>query len=246
MKKGPEHHLAAMRNWLLVDLPVTPYEKALNLQRSIVAARSSHNFELDVVLMLEHPPVFTLGRRGGRQNLKKPETELATSGISVIQVERGGDITYHAPGQLVVYALIDLKKRKQGVVDFVTDMEEVMIRTAKDWGVTAERNPANRGVWVGPAKLGSIGIAVRKGISFHGLAMNVNTDLKPFEWIHPCGLEGVSITSLRQILTREIPMGALRKNLADHMQTVFNIRLSPIQPVELIKMLGNQNHAPSA
>jgi len=174
------------RQCYCVDLPAVEYREAWDLQHSLVAARKNGIIDRDIVLFLEHHPVFTLGRRGGLDGLMVSESFLEKERITVVHVERGGDITFHGPGQLVVYPIIDLRAAGLGVADYVTALEEVMIRTAADFGVKAEQNPKNRGVWIGNNKLGSIGVAVRRGVSFHGLALNVNTSLTPFSWIHPC------------------------------------------------------------
>jgi len=187
-----------------------------------------------------HPPVFTLGRRGGLNNLTVSEAFLEKEGISVVQVERGGDITFHGPGQLVVYPIIDLRAARLGVVDYVTALEEVMIRTAVDWGIRAERNPKNRGVWVGDWKLGSIGVAIRRGVSFHGLAFNVNTSLMPFSWIHPCGLENTEMTSLMHELSREVSMNQVRNAARHHFEAVFGVELVAKNLSELLDLVERQ------
>ena len=203
--------------WLCVDLPLTDYEDALALQREIVAARRDRRLDRDVVLLLEHPPVFTLGRHGGRENLTATEAFLSRRGIRVVQIERGGNITYHGPGQLVVYPILDLNRLRLPVKDYVTGLERVMAASAADQGTAAVGDEKNRGIWVEGRKLGSIGITVRRGISFHGLALNVNTDLEPFTWIHPCGLHNVRMTSMRAELGREADMAAVRKSMVRHL-----------------------------
>ena len=213
------------RQWLCVDIPHIEYTEALNLQRATVAARNSSVIDTDVLLMLEHPPVFTVGRRGGQENLVVSGPFLEKSGISVVQTERGGNITYHGPGQLVVYPIIDLREAKLKVVDYVTRLEEVMIRTAADWGIRAERNALNRGVWVGRNKLGSIGIAIRHGVSFHGFSLNVNLSLEPFAWVNPCGLEGIGMTSMEQKLSNKVSMQQARVSLKRHLRAVFGVEL---------------------
>ncbi len=134
------------------------YEEALDLQRGIVAARKEKRLHDDIILFLEHPPVFTLGRNGGRENLVVSEEFLQQQGVNVVQIERGGNITYHGPGQLVAYPILDLTAARLGVRDFVDGLETVMVRTASQWGVQADGHPKNRGVWIGAQKLGSIGI----------------------------------------------------------------------------------------
>jgi lipoate-protein ligase B len=215
------------RNWLWVDLPLLDYGDAWRLQLALVAARQAAVIESDIMLLLEHPPVFTLGRRGGRENLKVSEMLLEKSGIPIFHVERGGNITYHGPGQLVGYGIIDLHAAKLTVPDYVTGLEEVMIRAAGHWGVAAERNSSNRGVWVGNNKLGSIGIAVRRGVTFHGFAFNVNMSLEPFSWINPCGLKDIGMTSLAQELARPLPIEEVRRVLQCGIEAVFEVRLAP-------------------
>jgi lipoate-protein ligase B len=206
---------------------VVPYAEAWDLQARLVEARVSGSLPNDVVLVLEHPAVFTLGKRGGRENLLVPEETLARQGIPIVQVERGGNITYHAPGQLVLYPIIHLERAGIKVVDMVDRLENVMIRTCAEWGIQAGRNPLNRGVWVGLKKIGAIGIAVRRGVSFHGMALNVNIDLTPFGWIQPCGLEGIGVTSMRTEAGQDFSMAEVRRALTQHMQTVFGSRLVP-------------------
>jgi lipoate-protein ligase B len=213
--------------WYVVDLGVIPYSEAWNLQVRLVAARASGSLSNDVVLVLEHPAVFTLGKRGGRENLLVPEETLTRHGIPIVQVERGGNITYHAPGQLVLYPIIHLERAGIKVVDLVERLEELMIRTCAEWGIQAGRNPLNRGVWVGMKKIGAIGIAVRRGVSFHGMALNVNIDLAPFSWIQPCGLEGVGVTSMRTESGQDLAMLEVRRMLAQHLQSIFGARLVP-------------------
>jgi lipoate-protein ligase B len=213
------------RKWLCIELPATEYKEAWHLQSNLVDAKYNKILHKNVVLLLEHPPVFTLGRRGGLNNLSVSEDFLKKAVIPVIQVERGGNITFHGPGQLVMYPIINLQAAKLSVVHYVENLEEVMIRTAADWGITAVRNPINRGVWVGNNKLGSIGIAIRRGICFHGMAFNVNISLKPFEWINPCGLQDTGITSIEHELSRKVSMKGVRKRIKHHLEAVFGVSL---------------------
>lgn len=208
-----------------LEMPETEYTTALDLQRRLVAGRLSNALDTDVLVILEHPPVFTLGRRGGRENLTVSQQFLEKSGVPVVQVERGGNITYHGPGQLVAYPIINLRAARLAVKDYVHALEEVMRLTALNWGVVAERNPLNRGVWVGNNKLGSIGISIRHGVAFHGFAFNVNLSLAPFEWINPCGLEGVGVTSLARELSGKVPMDRVRRQVRHHLQAVLGIRV---------------------
>lgn len=231
MPKHPEN------GWLCVELPVIGYREAWDLQRDLVAARKDKTVDTNVVLLLEHFPVFTLGRRGGLDNLRVSEDFLQEAGVGVIQVERGGDITYHGLGQLVVYPIIDLRIARLGVARYVENLEELMIRTAADWGITAERNRKNNGVWVGNNKLGSIGIAIRKGICFHGLALNVNMSLEPFSWINPCGLQNTGMTSMEGEHSRSVSMDQVRRSVKQHLEEVFGVELVPTSLSELRAVL---------
>lgn len=220
--------------WDFVDLGLMPYPEGSVLQARLVEARVSGSLPNDVVLVLEHPAVFTLGKRGGRENLLVSEETLARQGIPIVQVERGGNITYHAPGQLVLYPIIHLERAGIKVVDMVDRLEEVMIRTCAEWGIQAGRNPLNRGVWVGLKKIGAIGIAVRRGVSFHGMALNVNIDLTPFGWIQPCGLKGVEVTSIAQAAGRPARVEEAVGVAVRHIEAVFGIRLEPQTAEELL------------
>jgi len=218
-------HTARDKRWFCIELPVTEYKEAWQLQSNLVAAKYHKTTHKNVVLLLEHPPVFTLGRRGGLNNLRVSDNFLEKADIPVIQVERGGNITFHGPGQLVVYPIIHLQAAKLSVVHYVENLEEVMIRTAADWGITAVRNPINRGVWVGNRKLGSIGIAIRRGICFHGMALNVNTSLEPFQWITPCGLDDTEITSMETEHCGNVSMKQVSERVKHHFESVFGVEL---------------------
>lgn len=222
-----------VKTWVCADLPMVGYQEAWDLQLGLVSARKAGSVP-DVFLLVEHPPVFTLGRRGGHENLAVSEDFLRKRGIPLMHVERGGNITFHGPGQLVGYPIIDLHAAGLGVTEYVGRLEEVMIRTASHWGVCAGRNSLNRGIWVGNSKLGSIGIAIRRGITFHGFAFNVNVSLEPFGWINPCGLQGIGVTSLERESSRELFMSEVREKLKHEMEAVFGIRLIPVVSADLM------------
>ncbi len=226
-------NIRADKKWFLTELPVIDYVEARDLQLRLVDKRKTGVIDTDIVLLLEHPRVFTLGRRGGLKNLIVSKDFLGKERVSVIQVERGGNITFHGPGQIVAYPILELNEARLSVTDYVEHLEEVMIRTAADWGVIAERNPINRGVWVGLKKLGSVGIAVRKGVTFHGMALNANLSLTPFSWINPCGLEGVAVTSLEQEVEQKVSTDQVRRRIKRHIETVFGVALVPKKLAEL-------------
>ena len=213
--------------WLTIDLPRTDYDRAQALQERCVAAKHAGRLPNDLMLLLEHPPVFTLGRNGGRENLMVSDAFLQEAGVSVRSSERGGNITYHGPGQIVGYPVLDLQRAGLGVADYVAALEDLMIAVAGEWGVAAQRDSRNRGVWVNGAKAGSIGLCLRHGMTFHGFALNVNNDLTPFEWINPCGLEGVRMTSLARAAGHDIPMDRLRQSVWRQVSAIFDVVLRP-------------------
>lgn len=189
----------------------------------------------DMFLFLQHPPVITMGKRGGKENLVVSSEFLTERHIQVFHVERGGDMTYHGQGQLIVYIISDLEKNKRDVPSFVSMLEEVMIRSLKAFGVSGERRSLNRGVFVAGNKIGSVGIALRKGVTFHGLSLNVNLALEPFLWINPCGLKDIRMTSMEKELTHEINMADVKKELCRHFEDVFSISLKRIHPKILVQ-----------
>lgn len=221
----------------LLDLAQTDYREAHDLQCAAAAARHSGQLDRELIILLEHPPVFTLGRRGGCGNLRVSENFLKARGISVEQVERGGDITYHGPGQLVAYLIMNLNRASLSVTEFVTSLEQTMIKTAAHWQVVARGDAANRGAWVDQRKLGSVGITVRRGITLHGLALNVNTDLEPFTWINPCGLTDCRMTTLARETDAPVRLREARMQLAYHLAEVLHLTLTPIQQDTLKKQL---------
>jgi lipoyl(octanoyl) transferase len=218
---------------LYCHLGLLDYQAAHKLQISLVDQRRRRELDRDLFLITEHPAVFTLGRRGGRDHLLVSDAFLAARGIEVVPAERGGVITYHGPGQLVLYPIIDLRQARLTAGDYVAGLEEVMLRLARDWGVTAERDPRNRGIWAGGRKLGSVGIAIRHGISFHGLALNVNPSLEPFNWINPCGLTGVEMTSIAVESGRDVSLPQVEANLPAHLAAVFGCDLNNIDKGKL-------------
>lgn len=226
------------REWLAIDLPQMDYGKAQILQEQCVAAKADGRLREDLMFLLEHPAVFTLGRNGGRENLMVSDAFLDEAGVRVMPSERGGNITYHGLGQIVGYPVIDLQRARMGVGDYVGALEDSMLAVAKAWGVVADRDSRNRGIWVAGAKAGSIGLCLRHGMAFHGFALNVNNDLEPFQWINPCGLAGVRMTSLRQVSGHEIPMPELRQTVWQKIAQVFDVSLQPLSAGELDRLLA--------
>ncbi len=205
-----------------VELGLTDYAAAYALQLELVEKRRSGTISDDIFLVTEHPGTFTLGRRGGQQNLMVSEQFLRDKNIPLIHIERGGDITYHGWGQLVIYPILHLRQAGLTVSEYVYLLEEIMICLAAACGVVAVRDSRNHGVWVGDRKLGSVGIAIRHGVAFHGLALNVNTSLEPFSWVNPCGLTGVKMTTLSRESGREVVLGEMNNNLPAQLSKVFS------------------------
>ena len=223
-----------------VDLGLQPYARVHALQVRLAEARYRGALAEDIFLCVEHPPVFTLGRHASRSHLGVSESSLFPRGIEVVPIERGGEITYHGPGQLVLYPVISLRQRHLRVGDYVCLLEELMLRLAADFGVRANRDPRNHGVWVGDTKLGSIGIAIRHGVAFHGLALNVELDLTPFSWINPCGLTGVGVTSLAREGATACSMTAVKAALCPHLAVLFGLPLQAMDQEHLLNTLQGQ------
>ncbi len=182
----------------VLSLGTVPYRDALALQHRLVAARRVGDIP-DTLVLLEHPPVLTVGRAGGDDNVTAAPALLERMGVEVVQVERGGNVTYHGPGQIVGYLIADLTQRDRDLHRFLRELEELMIRAVARFGVRATRVGGRTGIWVGPEKLASIGVAVRQWVTYHGFALNVRTNLQHFNLIVPCGLQDVGMCSLESL-----------------------------------------------
>lgn len=209
----------------LADLGIVEYKEAWDLQRALVERRAADAIP-DTLLLLEHPHVVTLGRRGRREDVFDPS-------LPVFEVERGGEATYHGPGQLVGYLILKMKDRLD-VRKLVTDVEEVLIRSSRAFGVEAGRNEAQRGVWAHGRKLGSIGMAVHNLVTYHGFAHNVTTDLSYFGRIRPCGNEGRVMTSMERELGRPVAMEAFKARVASDFVEVFRESMEMVPAAVLI------------
>ena len=198
------------------------YGDALKLQSDLVTERQAGRIE-DVLLLLEHPPVLTLGVRGdgGRGHILVSAEHLSARGIDVFETGRGGDVTYHGPGQLVGYPIVDLRPDRQDVHRYVRDLEEDLIRTAAHWGIRAERVKGLTGVWVGREKLAAIGVRIARWVTSHGFALNVGTDLSHFDLIVPCGIPDRGVTSIERLLGRPLDMGHAQEVVAKNFSQVF-------------------------
>lgn len=220
-----------------LDLDHLAYTEALALMRGLVELKKG-SAQPEILMLLEHEPVLTMGRRSQDSEILTTRKCLKDQGISVHRIERGGLITYHGPGQLVAYTIFDLKHMRLGVSELVSGLESVVIDTLADFDIQAGRNEGFRGVWVGKEKIASIGIAVRRGITFHGMALNYDPDLAHFEMINPCGLEGVKMTSISKICRTPINSIQLRKVLTGHLAKIFNLELQRLS-LEQAKVLAD-------
>jgi lipoyl(octanoyl) transferase len=194
------------------------------MQKALVEERRAGRVP-DLLLLLQHSPVITLGvRSSSRSHITASDAQLASLGIDVHETGRGGDVTYHGPGQIVGYPIIDLRPDRCDVHRYVRDLEEVMIRACADYGVTAGRIEGLSGAWVGSGKIGAVGVRISRWITSHGFAFNVNTDLGHFQLIVPCGISDRGVTSLAQIVGPDVPLAGVEERFIHHLSAVFDRR----------------------
>jgi lipoyl(octanoyl) transferase len=235
-----------MNPLLIIDLGLITYSDAYSLQQRIATARKVNAIE-DVLLLCEHPPVVTLGRNGKRDNLLVSASVLRQKNIEFHETNRGGDITYHGPGQIVGYPILDLSRIKRDVHWYVRTLEEVMIRATADFGITAYRVPGKTGIWVAatPAeeKLAAIGVHLSRWVTSHGFAYNVATDLRNFDLIIPCGLTGSRATSLEKLLNRSVPLSEAKPHLIGHFAELFNSEPVPLARETFLSQLAHHENS---
>jgi lipoyl(octanoyl) transferase len=223
---------------LVSNLGTMPYGEALVLQRAIARARISGAFDEDLLLLVEHPPVVTLGRSSKDKHLLASPALLAARGVDLHEVERGGDVTFHGPGQLVGYPIIDLKRHKQDLHWFLRRVEEALIRSIAPLGLVGERSAGFTGVWTGGRKLASIGVHARDWVTWHGFALNVTTDLSYFDLMVPCGIAAVQMTSVAKELKREDDSAGnlarlMRAEVVDAFAEVFSLEAAALDLSDL-------------
>jgi lipoyl(octanoyl) transferase len=220
---------ASLRDCLVRDLGRQPYEPVWRAMQRFTDARADDT--PDELWLVEHDPVFTLGQAG------RPEHVLAPGTIPVLHVDRGGQVTYHGPGQVVAYPLLDLRRLKLGVREYVQRIEQAVIDTLADWDVAGARRDGAPGVYVDGAKVAALGIRVRRGCSFHGLAFNVAMDLEPFARINPCGYAGLQVTSMLECGCGEragFSLQAVQSRLVEHLAAEFGLHLREAAPPPLV------------
>ena len=213
------------------QLGLIDYAAALQLQRERVAQRKAEQIP-DTLLLLEHPHVYTLGRNASRQNLLFSEERRQALRAQVYETDRGGDVTYHGPGQLVGYPIFDLTQHRRDVAWYMRSLEEVFIGVARDYGIEAGRAAGAPGVWIGDEKLVAMGVHLSRWVTSHGFALNVNTDLSYFNWIVPCGLPGKGVTSLAKLLGKKVPMENVIERVVAHFSKVFGMDMELRDRVE--------------
>jgi lipoyl(octanoyl) transferase len=224
---------------IVVNFPSpVPYADAMRLQDALVSARLANRIP-DVVLILEHPPVITLGIRAKPEHLLLTPEVLARRGITLIESPRGGDITYHAPGQLILYPILQLAGAEADAHAYVQALEEIALRTAARFGVTAYRRAGKTGAWTDPGKLAAIGVRFKRWVSSHGMSFNVNLDLDGFDTIVPCGLRGEPVTSLQAILGESAPaLEPVRTELLCQFEQIMGRSTKSMSPEDLDAMLA--------
>ena len=234
------------KNCWVVDLGLMPYAPACELQRELVEARKANAIP-NVLLFCEHPHVITLGRNGKREHLCASDRLLAQMKVEFQAADRGGDITYHGPGQIVGYPILDLAEQRRDIRWYVEQLEETMIRATCDFGIETHRVPGKHGIWVGSAngtaapeeKLAALGVHLSRWVTSHGFAYNVSTDLRYFDLIVPCGIQDARATSLERILGGAIEIAEAKARLSAHFADVFEYSLTPVTRGELEATLAS-------
>ena len=212
---------------LVVDIGLSGYAAAWGLQRSVWKARAAGQIP-DTLVLTEHRHVYTLGKTADQNHLLAETEELDRKGVEVYFIDRGGDVTYHGPGQIVGYPIFDLQNYYLDVHRYLRDLEEVIIRTLRASGVDGTRNEGMTGVWVGDDKIAAIGVKVSRWVTMHGFAFNVNTDLSFFDRIIPCGIFHKGVTSLQQELGHAVDIGRVRADLVRSVEEVFGVETKPV------------------
>ncbi len=226
----------------LRNLHLVTYENGMHLQQKLVALRQAEAIP-DQLLLLEHPPVITLGRGGDAANLLASPDALRQQGVRFYETTRGGDITYHGPGQIVGYPIIHLGEGNRDVRKYVAKLEEVLIRAVGEYGISATRADGKRGIWVGNEKIAAIGVRIARWVTSHGFALNVNTNLEHFRLITPCGIQGCAVTSISQQIGRSVSTDEVREVLAHKFAEVFDRKIiSRPETIQLVKVMVHDDH----
>jgi lipoic acid synthetase len=204
----------------VLELGLMEYQEAYELQKTLHRQRVEGKIS-DVLLLLEHPPTITVGKSGTLDNVLISRDQLIGQGISLFFIDRGGDVTYHGPGQLVGYPIVDLRQRGEDLHRYINDLEEVLLRTLKDFSIDGNRDESHPGVWVKEEEVAAIGLSVRKWVSMHGFALNINIDLNHF-LSSACGFSDRKATSMSKILNSDVPMKEVTNSLISHFREIFD------------------------
>ena len=218
-----------------LEIGIEEYGKAFALQKRLNRARRNKAIP-DTVILLEHRPCFTVGRKGGFDHILVSNEFLEREGIQIYETDRGGDITYHGPGQLVCYPIFDLNGFGCDVHSYVRRMEDALIGTLKNFGITADRRKDYPGVWVGAAKIGAEGIGVRQWVTMHGVALNVCPDLRHFSFIVPCGIYNLGVTSMAEHLEYAVNMDKVKKEVRNQIGAIFNLTLEDVSLEKIMEL----------
>ncbi len=225
-----------------ISLGEISYQPALDLQQALRQERIADQ-RPDTLLLLEHPPVLTLGRKAREEDILVDTEALRSRGVDIVRIDRGGDVTYHGPGQLVGYLIFHLSVTRGSIKRFVYLLEESLIRTLREFGIEADRNPLHRGVWIGQEKIAALGLSVSRQVTMHGFALNVRPDLSHFRWIIPCGIRDAGVTSMERILKRPITVEEVKPVALHAIADTFGFSyiqesLSPVMQ----SLLGKEVH----
>jgi len=208
----------------ILNLGLRNYKEVWDLQKELHSKRVAEEIP-DTLILVEHNPVVTLGKSGKDENIKVSSKFLQEKGIELYHIERGGDVTFHGPGQLVGYPVFNIKKGLAGIKPFIEKIEDAIISTLGDFKISAEKKEKMIGVWVGEKKICSIGVAIKRWVSFHGFALNVNNDLKYFDLINPCGFKDIKMTSMQEILNYMVEMDRVKKAVIKNFAVIFGFNI---------------------
>ena len=223
----------------IADLGRIGYERCLSVQYRLAELRRRQEIE-DTLLLLEHDPVITFGRGGGEDSLIASRDQIRDAGVELFETDRGGDATYHGPGQLVGYPIFDLNDHGKDVHLFLRNIEQAVMDCLSDFGIESRSTPGYSGVWVGEEKICSIGVAVRKWVSYHGFALNIAPDFAHWSLLHPCGLVGRQVTSIERLLGRPPGMNAVKASIAGNFALVFRLNPVHVDAADLLDELSQE------
>ena len=226
-----------MKTAYLVKLELEEYQAVEHLQRQLLKLRKDGQIP-DVVLLLEHKPVITVGKGGGMENVIASPDVLKAQGIDIYYPDRGGNITYHGPGQLVAYPILNLKDHKCDIHWYISRLEQTIIRLLASYNIDGNSVEGRRGVWIDNEKIAAIGVAISRWVTYHGLALNISTNLDHFNHIVPCGLTGFGVTSMKKQLGKEVNINGVRQKMIDQLKDLLDLEFQELSKDEIISIAG--------